>query len=258
MIYLDIPSPNQHTYFAYGRIRPLSPSVSIPATPCTFVTGDMPPVHAVSWITHSRSYTRIISSYEIEDTLTLRNNIRASIFILLDEMLFVSGIAYDLEITHLTYHKPSGGIRTVLFTAEQEFIKNICKNFFITPETIHLLIETQRFHDLPYVLTDFRLAFMHPISAPLFLYRAVETLRKIHEKNDNISASNKKLAWNSFRKKYQIEESDLLYLKNLSDGVRHGDYGSQEMHIGWENVYIRAYTIAGKFLYKEFMDHNII
>lgn len=139
-----------------------------------------------------------------------------SVRAVIDSLGFLIGCGYDVEIIQGIDNKNDGHS---VFGVEENYLKEL--NFIEEIPTIELIkITNSEFGIfLKRCFGDLRLAIRSSKDSPFYCYRAIECLMH-YFKSDDLS---KKQAWEKFRNQLEVSLDDIMYIKDSSDPLRHGN-----------------------------------
>ncbi len=156
------------------------------------------------------------------DIFDLRNSVKYVLNMHFAARSFVTGYAYNFEITRVTNRDLEidyvFGINALLIPGMNEANDDV-------EESIRNLIRKAIGVEgvfLNRCLADFLSALNDVDDAAFYCYRAIESLRHHCSALNGLSAASKIVQWAKFRELARCEESVLLSLKIAADPIRHG------------------------------------
>jgi hypothetical protein len=156
-------------------------------------------------------------AWDIHD---LRNTVASHLTHQLSVAGYLTGNAYDLEITRVT--APHGAVDYV-YGIDIPCIAEKMRGKF-SPEAYNNLLDKTTGPlglSLLRCFTDLTLAMKHPMDTAFYCYRAIEALRQHCGARHQIEG--KKLQWPKFREILGIDEIEIAQIRDAAEGVRHGE-----------------------------------
>ncbi|HMV41682.1 MAG TPA: hypothetical protein PK079_23450 [Leptospiraceae bacterium] len=179
----------------------------------------------------------ILSESEIKDIFTVKNIVEDFLYSIINSFGYSQGSAFTIEITGVI-NQQSG--KTIIFSVSIpvliEQVKNLENQF---SDVINHLLITNDWR-LRLCLADLCSSIKFSKDSAFLVYRGIESIQSYFADKHSIE---KKQAWEKFREELQIEYSELMFVKDFADPIRHGglkpisdqDRGKVLM-IGWAIV----------------------
>jgi len=233
------------SYTFLGKVLPERVNVSIP--PLT-LNIDYPDAEIKGIILLSiqlcQIYARFTSKKKVENILTLRNHVDTAIRIPVDNLGYLLGCGYDIEIDSMIDFSGKHTVFSVGINDNvDEFRKNRPREF---PELLNLS-SGQNGKYLQYCLSDLREAILQNKGAGFFCYRAIESLSLYFADSNGLPKENKKEIWEKFRDSLDINREKIDFILKFSKPVRHGD----TIYISSDNmkkIFDYTYEIIDKYV----------
>lgn len=156
------------------------------------------------------------------DEFTLRNGIVSLLEAELAIVGFVTGIAYDLEITRVI--QPDLELDRVFGVEEPCIVKR--NEGQSLKDRIPMLRRCTEGPDgilIQRALVDLMMATRRSVDTGFYCYRAIEALQKHAAQQGQVGPS-EKARWENFRSTGGLDRDDIQFIKDRADPVRHGGY----------------------------------
>ncbi|MDP5191597.1 hypothetical protein [Rheinheimera baltica] len=168
--------------------------------------------------------------------LFAEDNVRAVV----DSLGFLIGCGYDVEIIQGIDNQHDCHL---VYGVEETYLKEL--NFIEQVPAMELIkIGNSEFGIfIKRCFSDLRLAIRSSKDSPFYCYRAIECLMH-YFKVDGIE---KKKAWEEFRAMLDISLDDVMYIKDLSDPLRHGN-PNEKLNYDRKLLLISTWEMVFKFI----------
>ncbi len=211
------------TYILNGIVIPERAAVSIPNLSFKIIVPSLSRDFIGLNISIQVSQISVViqSQTEIRDYETLKNYIQDTVAMTLDIYGYISGRAYDIEISSLTTPiKNENYIFGVGVSVLEKDISNRPKSY---EEIIKLFRGNIKFEQqLKLALLNFRLAIRNPADTAFYCYRAIESIAQSFKTSKNTELENNE--WNEFKEKLDINNKWIMKMKKEhADQQRHGN-----------------------------------
>lgn len=158
----------------------------------------------------------ILSESEIKDIFTLRNIIEDFLYSIINSFGYSQGSAFTIEITGVINQQTG---QTIIFSVSIpvliEQAKSLENKF---NDVVNHLLSTNDWR-LRLCLADLCSSIKSSKDSAFLVYRGIESLQSYFADKYSIK---EKQAWEKFRNELDIEISDLLFIKDFADPIRHG------------------------------------
>lgn len=163
---------------------------------------------------------------------------------------YYHGFSYDVEISQLIQ---INGAAKQVFGIDIPCLKGICEQAGISMQDIFRLQANHKIgYFLRHALSDVREAIRSPKDTGFFCYRAIEALKNLCAVNYNLAGDDKK-QWEFFRKRYGIDQQEIMRVKQFADPIRHGNYVEARLMSDDDraNIFRWTWQIINKFIVAE-------
>ena len=205
-------------YTFFGKIFPERANVNFFPITTNFnikdfgIEGTLKTYISVSQITAQFSTTK-----RVENVQTLKNHVEDIVRLEVDILGYTLSCGYDVEITSMI---DSLGHGDLIFGVNFEHDIEEFRKKHPSPNEILSLLSNKMDDYLRLCLSDLREAIRKPKDTGFFCYRGIESLS--HHFSQKYRISDDKIKWEKMRHELEINESDLRYIKEFADPVRHG------------------------------------
>lgn len=236
---------DEYSYTFLGKVLPERVNVSIPSLTLKI---DYPDAKIKGTILLSiqlcQIYARFTSDEKIENILTLRNHVETAIRIPVDNLGYLLGCGYDIEIDSMIDYSGEHTVFPVSITSNVNEFRNKRPKEFLELLKISSGREGKY---LQYCLSDLREAILQNRGTGFYCYRAIESLSLFFADRNAIPKENKKEIWKKFRESLDIQREKIDFILKFSKPVRHGDtiYVSPE---DMKKIFDYTYEIVDKYV----------